>query len=128
MMRKIAGRCGLGLLATLLLAPHSCAADWPQFRGPNSSGRTPDDSRLPAAIGPTTNVVWKTALPPGHSSPVVVGDHIYLTGEREHKLFTFALDRADGRVLWEAEAPSQALEKIHQIGSHSQSSPAANAE
>src|SRR5205823_5122248 len=78
--------------------------------------------------GPTTNVVWQTQLAPGHSSPVVVGDRIYLTAERARKLFTVALDRRDGKVLWEAEAPSQALEKIHQIGSHAQSSPTADGE
>ncbi|MBI1916595.1 MAG: PQQ-binding-like beta-propeller repeat protein [Planctomycetes bacterium] len=127
-MRKIAGLVRLGLLAALTLPPPSRASDWPQFRGPNASGRTPDDTRLPADIGPTTNVLWKTALPPGHSSPVVVGDRVYLTAIRQKRLLTLALDRKDGRILWEAEAPAPALEQVHRIGSHAQPTPTADTE
>jgi outer membrane protein assembly factor BamB len=105
------------------------AADWPQFRGPNATGIAPDDRPLPAEIGPGRNVVWTTELPPGHSSPVVVGDRVYLTGVRDKKqLVTIALDRATGKILWQKEAPATALEKVHQIGSHAQSSPATDGE
>jgi outer membrane protein assembly factor BamB len=104
------------------------ASDWPQFRGPNCSGISAAKERLPDKIGPHTNVVWKTTLPPGHSSPVVVGERIYLTAERDKRLLTLALDCKDGRVLWEREAPAHALETIHAIGSHAQSTPAADNE
>src|SRR5262245_51091623 len=117
----------LSLLAALCFASHSWAADWPLFRGLNCSGRA-DNARLPAELGPTTNVVWKTALPPGHSSPVVVGDRIYMTAVRQKRLLTIALDRKDGRILWEEEAPARALEKVHRIGSHAQPTPAADGE
>jgi outer membrane protein assembly factor BamB len=127
-MQTIARLVGCALLLTLPFAAPARAADWPQFRGPNCSGRAATDAPLPAEIGPGTNVVWKTALPPGHSSPVVAGDRVYLTAERERKLLTIALDRQDGRVLWEAEAPGAALEKIHKIGSHAQPSPAVDGE
>lgn len=104
------------------------AADWPQFRGPNSSGRPATDAPLPAEMGPSTNVVWKTALPPGHSSPIVVGDRVYLTGVRDKRLVTLALERKDGKLLWEVEAPARTLEKVHKIGSHAQPTPAADDE
>jgi outer membrane protein assembly factor BamB len=116
------------LLGAASFAAHLSASDWPQFRGPNCSGRCPDRDHLPDKIGPSTNVLWKTPLPPGHSSPVVVGDRIYLTAVREKKLLTLALNRNDGRLLWEQKAPSGALETIHAIGSHAQSSPAADNE
>jgi outer membrane protein assembly factor BamB len=125
-MQTIARLVGCALLLTVPVVAR--AADWPQFRGPNCSGRAVGDAPLPAEIGPDANVLWKTALPPGHSSPVVVGDRIYLTAERDRKLVTIALDRQDGRVVWEAEAPGGPLEKIHKIGSHAQSSPAADGE
>ncbi len=102
--------------------------DWPQFRGPNCTGRAADGHSLPTEIGPTTNVVWKTQLPPGHSSPVVVGDRIYLTAERDKRLVTIALERSSGKILWTVEAPETVLEKIHKIGSHAQSSPVADEE
>ena len=104
------------------------AEDWPQFRGVNCSGRAATDKALPTEIAPDRNVAWKTALPPGHSSPVVVGDRIYLTGVRDERLVTIALDRATGKLLWEVVAPHEKLEQVHSIGSHAQSSPVADDE
>jgi outer membrane protein assembly factor BamB len=101
-------------------APNS----WPQFRGPGGSAIAVGDRPLPAEIGPDQYVVWKTPLPPGHSSPVIHGDRIYLTAVKDRKLFTIGLDRKTGQELWRTEAPCKALEKIHTIGSHAQSTPA----
>src|SRR5690242_1526408 len=81
----------------------STAEDWPQFRGLNSSG-TSNETNLPVEFGPEKNVVWKTPLPPGHSSPVLTADRIYVTAyERKgvtNKLFVISLERATGKVLW----------------------------
>ena len=46
---------------------------------------------LPTKIGPDTPPLWKVPLPPGHSSPVVYGHRIYVTGVRDQKLVTIAL-------------------------------------
>jgi outer membrane protein assembly factor BamB len=127
-MRKIVRLIGVIIVTGISFTVEVRASDWPQFRGPNCSGRAAGDERLPDRIGPNRNVLWKTALPPGHSSPVVAGDRVYLTAERDKKLFTVALDRKDGRVLWEVEAPARELEAIHGIGSHAQPSPAADGE
>lgn len=96
---------------------------WPQFRGQNSSGLAQTLDPLPTKIGPETGVVWKTELSPGHSSPVVSGDRIYLTAVRNEKLVTIAMDRATGEVVWEKVAPTKELEKIHRIGSYAQCTP-----
>jgi outer membrane protein assembly factor BamB len=88
------------LITTLLLM----ASDWPQFRGPNAAGVS-EETNLPVVFGPDKNVVWKTQLPPGNSSPSVAGDKIFVTGFENEKLFTIAIDRATGRVLWRREAP-----------------------
>lgn len=105
-------------------------SSWPQFRGRNASGLAATAHALPTKIGPdTNNIVWKTELPPGHSSPVVFGDRVFVTGIRDgKKLVTIGLDRATGKVLWEKEAPYEKLEKIHGIGSHAQSSPVTDGE
>ena len=104
------------------------ADSWPQFRGPNASGRPNVDAPLPHEIGPKKNLVWATDLPAGHSSPVVVADRIFLTAERGQHLVTLALERASGKLLWERDAGNDHLEEIHHIGSHAQASPAADAE
>ena len=83
-----------GALATSVIAADS----WPRFRGENGSGRAAAGSKLPTEIGPDKNVVWKIALSPGHSSPVVFGDRVYVTAERDQQLLTIALDRASGRT------------------------------
>ena len=105
------------------------AADWPQFRGPEASGRALPEGPLPTNIGPDKHVLWKTELPLGHSSPAIVGDKIFLTAVRDKEhLETLCLDRASGKILWRVEAPHKALESIHGIGSYAQPSPAADGE
>ena len=52
-------------LATVVAV--SATDQWPMFRGPDI-GAIPDDPNLPESWSETENVVWKTDLPPGHSS------------------------------------------------------------
>ncbi len=127
-MRIIAGVVTIAVLTAGPLVAGARGGDWPQFRGPNCSGHAVGEGKLPDAIGPKTNVIWKVELPPGHSSPVIVGDRIYLTAVRDKKLLTMALERKDGKVIWSVEAPAKALEKVHRIGSHAQPTPAADAD
>jgi len=55
------------------------AADWPRFRGTQGTGHS-DAKELPVSWSQDENVVWKTPLPgAGASSPIVLGDHIYVT-------------------------------------------------
>ena len=77
---------------------------WRRFRGPNGSGVV-ETSGLPTEFGHDTNVVWKTELPPGHSSPVLSTDRIFVTAVEGDELLTMALDRANGEVLWRVAAP-----------------------
>jgi hypothetical protein len=44
-------------------------ARWPQFRGPAAQGIGPAGLKLPAALAANRNLLWKTTVPPGHSSP-----------------------------------------------------------
>jgi len=106
----------------------AAAGDWAQFRGQNGAGLAVPAGKLPSAIGPTSNVVWKTPLPAGHASPVVFGNRIYLNAVRDEKLLVMCLDRATGKVLWETEVPHERLEEIHRIGSHAQCTPAVDGE
>ena len=69
--------------------------DWPQFRGPG--GRAVSETATPPiGFGPSSNLLWKVAIPEGISSPIVTGERIFLTAPDE----TLALDRKDGRILW----------------------------
>jgi len=53
--------------------------DWAQFRG-RGAGSIPDNPKLPERWSGTENVVWKLDVPGrGWSSPVVWGDHMFVT-------------------------------------------------
>jgi outer membrane protein assembly factor BamB len=61
-----------------LLIP-AIAADWPQFRGPRGDG-TADARNLPTSWGGFGGVTWQAEIPGrGWSSPVVVGERVWLT-------------------------------------------------
>jgi outer membrane protein assembly factor BamB len=86
---------------------------WSRFRGPNGTGVS-DTTGLPVSFGPDRNVVWKTPLPPGHSSPVLTESRIFVTAhsgtgpspEKDgYALLVLGLDRRTGRELWRREVP-----------------------
>src|SRR5215831_16140163 len=83
-----------------LLALCLFGADWPQLRGPSGSGLCPSCGSLPTEFGPQKNVLWKTELPLGKSSPVLVGDRIFLTASEGDDLITMCLSRTTGKVQW----------------------------
>ena len=91
-------------LLTLAIVVPGQAEDWRQFRGPNASGVS-DAKDLPVEFGPHANVVWKTSIPAGNSSPILSGDRIFVTAFENEKLFTLAVDAATGRILWRRETP-----------------------
>lgn len=101
------------LLATaLLLAAQLAAAaepEWSRFRGPNGSGIA-TGAQPPTTWSDAQNVKWKTELPgPGTSSPILVGDRIFLTcwtgygATKGKSTFTRELvcvDRKTGKIRW----------------------------
>jgi hypothetical protein len=108
------------LLAAILAAIAARADEnWPQFRGPRGNGIS-SATNLPLIWSETNNVAWKIRIPGrGRSSPVVLGDRIWLTTALEQTvrrtrigpddmqtaehvtLKALCLDRADGKILWE---------------------------
>jgi outer membrane protein assembly factor BamB len=123
-----------GVLAAMLLeasAQGAFAAHWPQFRGPNGSGIAPDDLPAPERFGPEKNVIWRTAVLPGHSSPCIWGDRIFLTAfdPETARLETLGLDRRTGKILWRSRAPSVELDPaLHRFNSPAASTPATDGE
>jgi outer membrane protein assembly factor BamB len=55
---------------------------------------------MPTEFGPQKNVIWKTDLPEGKSSPIIIGDRIFLTGSDGDELITLCVSRSSGKVLW----------------------------
>lgn len=87
------------------------AEDWPQFRGPHGAGIAAG-SKPPTSWSDTQNLKWKTALPgAGTSSPIVVGNKIFLTSwtgaASTLKRQLVCLERVTGKVLWQSEVPGE---------------------
>jgi len=112
----------LRLLSILLLFTCARGGDWPQYRGPDGAGVSADRD-LPVEIGPGKNVIWKTPLPPGHSSPILVGPRIFLTAYEGDKLLTICLDRATGKIQWRREAPRPRMEGMQETNSPASPTP-----
>lgn len=78
------------------------AAAWTRFRGPNGTG-VAETGALPAEFGKEKNLVWRTALPAGFSSPVVGERCVFLTAYEGPKGWTLCVDKRTGQELWRAE-------------------------
>ena len=114
----------IALLVALLLSSLTVFAsdEWSQFRGPNGTGVS-DTTGLPTEFGPTKNVVWKTELPSGHSSPVLTRDRIFVTAHDKDKLYVIALDRQNGKILWQREVPRAHAGRLQNVNGPASPSP-----
>lgn len=115
LLRALTATLFLAVLSTSLLA-----SDWPRFRGPNGTGISTDEKAPPTEWSDTKNLKWKIPLPgPGLSSPIVVGDRIFVTcwsgyaassgggsrgslgDQKDLKRHLVCIDRKEGKVLWD---------------------------
>lgn len=104
---------------------------WPQFRGPGGLGLA-SASNLPTTWSDTENIVWKTPLPgPGTSSPIILGDRLYLTyhdgyaisesnlGQMEDlQRFLACFNLADGQLLWSDSVLTRLPEAVYESRMH----------
>ncbi len=76
--------------------------DWPFFRGPGGNG-VAAGTRAPLAWDGASGrgIAWKVEVPlPGHSSPIVVGDRLFVTGADERTQEIYCFDRRNGALRW----------------------------
>ena len=82
------------------------AEDWLQFRGTDHRGIS-DSSKLPTSFSSEKNIAWKKSLPGrGLSSPIIVGNRIFLTAASttdQSRLHVICFDSNDGAILWSRE-------------------------
>jgi len=102
------GRLPIPALAcAVCLTQATAAQNWPQFRGPTGQGLS-DDASVPIEWSTARNVRWKTPVPgKGWSSPVVLGDRVWLTTaivqSAAASLRLLAFDVNDGHPLLNVE-------------------------
>ena len=121
---------GKAVLVALVLAAPTLAADVTGFRGPGGVAVS-DEAGLPAEWSSTKNVAWKTRLPgPGTSSPIVLGERIYITSYSGYGLepnqgsqsslqrHVLCLDRKSGKLLWKKDFKPQLPESRYSGGNN----------
>jgi outer membrane protein assembly factor BamB len=108
----------------VLVASPATASEWSRFRGPNGTGVDTSGKALPLRFGPAENVLWKTELPPGHSSPILTENRVFLTAFQDEELLTYCLDRRTGEILWRREAPRERVTKVDDRNNAASPSPA----
>ncbi|MCA9211474.1 MAG: PQQ-binding-like beta-propeller repeat protein [Planctomycetales bacterium] len=98
------------LLATILLSvlntnlvaqTETPATQWPQFRGVDGQNRYSD--QVPIEFGPGINELWSTEIAAGHSSPIIWGGQIFLTGADDARLYVVCLSRDSGKLQWQRD-------------------------
>jgi len=114
-------RTFLCVAVLLCAAAWARAGDWPQFRGPGGLGIA-EDKDLPPKWDAKTNIAWKTPLAGrGASSPILVGDRIFLTSYTGYvvdkknpgdpsqlRMHLLCLKRSDGTILWDKSLTTDA--------------------
>jgi outer membrane protein assembly factor BamB len=88
------------ILLLLLAAWPAQTEDWTRFRGRDARGIA-TGTGFPVELGPGKNMVWRTPVRSGKSSPILTGKHVFLTSFEDGKLYTECFDRATGRRIWE---------------------------
>lgn len=86
--------------------------DWWQFRGPLGRGILEGNVELPNPLDPQ-KPRWQIAVPPGHSSPIIVGDRVVLTAYHDQVFSTLCYDLKTGQQRWQHRESATEVEKTH---------------
>lgn len=89
------------LLAIIVTTPSvACAADWPQLRGPERNGVSPETGLKDKWETPP-KLLWKTEnLGVGYAGVVTKGDLVCMIGDHDGRTNLFGLGAKDGKVRW----------------------------
>ena len=92
----------LPLIALTLASTFAQAENWPNWRGPNQDGSSPEKN-LPAKFSKTEGVKWAVDVPSVSASvPVVWGDKVFLTAPimDKQQLVGLCYDAKTGKEIW----------------------------
>src|SRR6516164_9889399 len=84
-----------------LLVASAWADDWPQWRGTHRTGISAETGLLKKWPEGGPKLLWERKnIGGGYSTPVVVGDRVYLMVDRKGDEYVLALAVADGAEIW----------------------------
>jgi outer membrane protein assembly factor BamB len=99
--------------------------DWPQWRGPNRDGTAPALT-IPKAWPEALTQKWKAEVGIGYSTPVLVGNRVYMFSRRDENEVLAAFDADSGKELWQTSyaAPYTLVKAAARHGLGPKSTPA----
>ena len=89
-------------------------ADWPWWRGPYRNGIADANQSPPMEWSEEKNIRWKAPVPGrGHSSPIVVGNRVYLTtaDAKADVQSVLCFDHETGKVVWKTDVHKGGISK-----------------
>jgi len=91
-------------LALVILESAVCA-DWNQWRGPNGDGKVVG-FQLPNPLPKQLTRRWKVEVGAGHSSPLVVGNSVFVFTRQGDNEVVRCLELATGKEVWQQSYPA----------------------
>jgi len=90
------------IFCTLALPTVGVAADWPQFRGANRDGTSPETGLLRSWPDGGPEIAWSIPVGPGYSAAAIHGGKVFFNDydEATSEFLVRALNLADGKELW----------------------------
>src|SRR5260370_14015682 len=88
------------------------------------------DGNAPVEFCRNKNILWKTAVGSGLSSPIIAKGRVFLTEfDRSTKqLATLCIDQPMGKILWRRTVAVAEIEKVHEMSSPAAPTPATDGE
>jgi outer membrane protein assembly factor BamB len=102
--RGIASIASLLCITVFFASQNLLAQDWTQWRGANRDGVV-TGFITPKQWPNHLKSKWKVTVGIGHSSPLVIGNRVYLHSRQGENEVLSALDLATGKVIWRDSYP-----------------------
>ncbi|MGK0173353.1 MAG: outer membrane protein assembly factor BamB, partial [Gammaproteobacteria bacterium] len=99
-MRTLSLKRNLAICYLILSATPVAAEDWPHWRGPGRNDIVAEASGWTSKGWAGDHAIWKANVGEGASSPIIVGERLFVMGWRDEQDFVHCLNAETGKENW----------------------------